>query len=129
MFTEENNYQNAFKTLKKAPGLGRTNGMGSGLYGWLRDSRLSKGYIKVHFVSILWIPVLPLAGYVVDGVYNEYRFYRKISLWNLARIYLFRIISLYLTALVEGAGLIVLFGAGIGLVWAAMHLFQEYVRG
>lgn len=126
---EQTGFLSAFKPLKKAPALGRTNGMGSGLYGCLRDKRLGKAHIKIHFVSILWIPVIPLSGYVVEGFYNEFKFYRKISLFSLIKVYKFRVVPLYFSALFEGAGLMLMFLALIGLVVGGVHLLRDYFMG
>lgn len=121
----ENDFWDAFQPLQKAPALGRTNGIGSGLYGWLHDDRLGQAHIKIHFVSILWIPCIPLAGYVVEGFYNEFKFYRKISLFKLMRLYGLRVVPLYMSALIEGAGLMVLFLTLMGSIVVGVH----YARG
>lgn len=99
--------------------------MGSGLYGWLRDDRLDRGHIKLYFITILWLPVVPLSAYVVEGFYSQFRFHRKISLWNLVKTYKCRVILLYLSALIEGTGLAILFFALIGLVTGGLHLLTR----
>lgn len=122
-------FSSIFRPIAKVPAMGRTNGMGSGLYGKLRDDRLSQGHIKVHFVSLLWLPVIPLSAYVVDGFYNEFRFYWKVSLCNLVKTYKWRVIPLYLSALVEGAGLAVLFIALLALVAGGVKLLMQTIKG
>ena len=119
-------FRRAFKPVLKAPALGRTNGMGSGLYGWLQDKRLERGHIKIHFVSILWLPVLPLSAYVVEGFYDEFRVYQKINLWNLLKIYKLRVLPLYFTAIFEGAGLMTLFISLMAAILGGVNLLKDY---
>lgn len=110
-----------------APALYRMNGFGVGLYGWLRDPRLEPDYLKVYFLTALWIPILPLGAYVVQRAGNGFRFYGRMSLWGLVRTFGWRTIPLYASAFLEGAGLLVLFLAliicvALGVSWLRHQL-------
>lgn len=90
------------KKINSAPMLGRINGCGFTLYGCLKDELLDPHIIKMHWITILWIPLIPLGVYVVDrGDYDQYRIYRRMSLWRFHRIYWGRLTRFYLTVVGE----------------------------
>ncbi|MCY1077958.1 hypothetical protein [Archangium lansingense] len=75
------------RPLKGAPSLFRINGCGVGLYG-KRDEAPDGSYIATTFISLIFIPVFPLASYrvrEVDG--NAYQFYTKESLGPVTRVW------------------------------------------
>jgi hypothetical protein len=119
----------ALKPISSPPPLWRTNGFGVGLYGWINDHRLPVGFIKLYFLTALWIPIIPLCAYAVMRVENGFRFHNSMNLFQLLRVYKFRVVSLYATALLEGVGWLILFGGmvllvGTGIYWLRDHLLR-----
>lgn len=102
--------------IRAAPPLRRINGFGVGLYGWLNDPRLPAGHLKLYFLTALWIPILPVCAFTVDSTGNGYRFYHRMSLWNVLKAFRWRTLGLYATALIEGVLWLVLSLAILGLV-------------
>lgn len=72
--------------LRKVPGLFTLNGCGTSLAG-KRDHHAGSGsYVTTQVLTILWIPVLPLAAYrVIPAGGNHYHFLGREPLSNLAR--------------------------------------------
>ena len=69
--------------IRSAPGLFRLNGCGLGLYGH-RDVD-GPTYVTTHCISLLWLPVLPLAAYrVVHRGGGEYGFLARVPLSGFA---------------------------------------------
>ena len=99
--------------IESAPALRRTNGFGVGLYGWLRDEHLTGAHWKLYSVSALWLPIFPLCAYLVQPTKNGFRFYRRLSLINLCRMYRGRVVALYVTSLIEGIGWMAIFFAAL----------------
>lgn len=90
------------KPIKNGPLLGRINGCGFTLHGWLKDELLHPHIVKMHWFTILWVPLVPLGTYVVDrGDYDQYTIYRHLSLWRFHRIYWGRLIRFYMTVAAE----------------------------
>ncbi len=87
-----------------SPPLIQYNGCGVGLYGWLHDRRLRQGFVKLYFVTFLWIPLVPLMAYVVSRSGDQFQFFNRVSLLGLIRAYRWRVFGLYFTALLEGVG-------------------------
>jgi hypothetical protein len=113
------------KPIGATPQLWRTNGFGVGLYGWINDHRLRDGFVKLYFLTALWIPIFPLSAYVVSRTEGGYRFYYKIGLFGLLRTYGWRTIGLYFTALLEGIGWLVAFGTLIFLVYGFIYWLRR----
>lgn len=111
--------------IHSAPPLRRTNGFGVGLYGWLRDEHVPGAHWKLYFVSAIWLPILPLCAYLVQSTGDGFRFYRRLDLINLCRIYRSRVFGLYVTALIEGIGWMMVFIA----VMLAAVLFVGWLFG
>lgn len=76
--------EQAPRAIRSAPPLFRFNGIGVGLYG-RRDVR-DETHVSTYCVSILWVPVFPLANYrVSDAGQGAYRFYARERLGRAAR--------------------------------------------
>ena len=116
------NFLEAFRALGVTPPLRRMNGVGFGLYGWLNDARFSGKHLKLYFFTVLWIPIIPICGYLVERNGNGFNFYRYISLWGILKNFKWRTFSFFLTAVIEGFGLLLLFGGMISLVYWIVHL-------
>jgi hypothetical protein len=86
------------KPIGSGPVLWRVNGCGFTLHGWLKDELLDPYIIKMHWFTFLWIPIFPLAVYVVDRAdVDQYRIFRKMSFWRFHKIYWGRLTRFYLT--------------------------------
>lgn len=73
------------RPLTRAPALFRLNGCGVGLYGE-RDRGADGFYVATYCVSLLWIPLLPLAAYRVRRVDGDsYQFRAREALGPIAR--------------------------------------------
>jgi hypothetical protein len=106
------------------PPLKRINGFGVGLYGWMRDEDIPGAHWKLYFLTALWLPVLPLCAYLVQPCEGGFRFYRRVGLFNACRLYKSRVAEMYVSALLEGVGWLVVFGGMIvGVVLLINWLF------
>ena len=113
------------KAIEGTPPLRRMNGFGFGLYGWLNEPSIEPAFIKLYFFSAFWLPIVPLCGYVVARQGDGFRFYGNMSLYSICRVYGWRVCTLYLKALIEGAGWLIAFGSIILLVAGAMHWLRN----
>lgn len=107
--------------ITSAPPLRRVNGFGLGLYGWLKDPRLPAGHLKLYFLTALWLPILPVCAFAVDNMGGSFRFYHKLSLWEVIKAYRWRALGFYLTAFLEGAATLVFFVSLIAVVIYAVR--------
>ena len=104
--------------IMSAPPLTSFNGIGVGLYGWLHESNIRHGYIKLYFVTLFWIPIIPLCAYSVDRTGDQFRFYRHMSLIGLVKTFGSKCIGLYFSSIFEGAAWLAMVGTIIfSLVW------------
>src|SRR4051812_36225066 len=55
------------RELDDAPPIRRINGCGTILLGWVRDADLAPHFVKVLWLTVFFVPVLPLRGYVVSS--------------------------------------------------------------
>ena len=89
--------------VKRAPTLFRINGCGVGLYG-SRDRRADGSYIATWCLSLVFVPVLPLAAYrVLDRGGGSYFFVGKVRLGPIARAWQ-RLVALGLAGMIAWAG-------------------------
>lgn len=114
-------FDSNFKPIGSAPSLKRVNGCGVGLYGWLHDVRLGNSFIKLYFISVLWLPIVPIGAYVVSREGETYRFFARIGLWRFVRTYRLRVLGLYVAALVEGVTWLVLAFCVLGAIYGLMR--------
>lgn len=121
----QNEFLSNFKSISSTPPLWRMNGCGVALYGWLHDSRLGHPFIKLYFISILWIPIVPIGTYVVSSDGDAYRFSASIGLWRPIRLYRLRVLALYATALIEGAAWLAIAFCVLGAVYGAIHWIRS----
>ena len=110
------------KEVKLAPPLWRLNGFGVGLYGWLHDPQIKCGFIKLYFISALWIPILPLRAYLVERHETGYHIYQALSLYGVCRCFGWRAVNLYITSIVEGAGWLIFVITILAIVIGGAHL-------
>jgi hypothetical protein len=74
--------------LQRAPALFRVNGCGVGLYGESDKDPEDGTYVATYCLSFLFIPVLPLAQYVVRNAGGRsYNFFGKVPLSGAARLW------------------------------------------
>jgi len=120
----EEAFARALKPVEMAPPLWRANGFGVGLYGVLRDPRFGEPYWKIYFLTALWIPIVPVSAYLVVRRDGGFSFYRKMSLWSMFRHYGGSVVPFFFSALLEGAGWLLLFGGLILGVAFGMHALR-----
>ena len=109
--------------------MGRLNGCGLTLLGWLSDDRLRPHILKMHWFTLLWVPLLPLGVYVVDrGDVDQYTIYRRLSLWSFHRLYWRRLPLFYLTVATESVlwiiGIVLALAFALTLVYGVRQLFR-----
>jgi hypothetical protein len=60
------------------------------------------GTVKVAWLSLLFLPVLPLRVYVVaPGEVGYTRFFYETSVWSFVRVYRWRVLPYLLTVVIE----------------------------
>jgi len=74
------------RPISGAPGLFTFNGFGLMMWG-NRDQQHDGTYVATHCLVFLFLPVLPIASYVVQQVDGGYRFFAKVPLSGFARWY------------------------------------------
>src|SRR4051794_26860018 len=68
--------------------MGRRNGCGVMLLGWISDPHLPIGRVKVAWLTIFFVPVLPLRAYVVSSAGpGLVRFLYEMDVWSFIRLY------------------------------------------
>ncbi len=113
-----------FEPLTLPPRMGRRNGCGTILLGWMRDAELPGFIVKVLWLTILFVPLIPLRAYVVTPCRPGYRIHAEVSLPSFARRYTWRLLPYLITVLVESAaraalviGLVLLVLAGLAYLF------------
>jgi hypothetical protein len=97
--------------VRKTPGLGRLNGVGTGMYGASDRDPEDGTYVKTQFFSFLWLPVLPLSQWVVrDGADGGWHFYAKVPLSRTMRVWQIAAIASGATAMFLAVALGTWFG-------------------
>lgn len=74
------------RPLRSTPPLFRFNGCGVAMYGG-RDHQADGWHVATHCLSLLFVPVLPLAAYWVREVDGGYQFRSRARMGRLARIW------------------------------------------
>jgi hypothetical protein len=70
----------SLKRVDKVPKLWRLNGCGTTLLGYLRPSAHSSCYFVRLFVTVLWVPIIPLGVYLVSNSLGaRYDFHGQIA--------------------------------------------------
>jgi tetratricopeptide (TPR) repeat protein len=70
--------------LGSLPGLGRVNGVGVGMYG-SRNVAADRSYIATTCFCVLFIPLIPIASFLVTREGAGWRFYGRVPLSRFAR--------------------------------------------
>ena len=84
------------------PPLFRFHGVGVVLLGWQFDELLAPYYLRMHWFTVLFVPVIPLGVYlVIDEASGELTFAKKLSTSRFHRIYQGQLIRFYATVLGE----------------------------
>ena len=109
--------------ITEAPSLRRVNGIGVTLLGTLRDDALKPMCFKMHWITVLWIPLIPICVYLVDNPAGpSYRFYRSLSVFDFHSLYRGRLGKFYLS--VAGEALL-----GFAIVLIALFVVAFVVSG
>ena len=93
----------AFQRVETAPIMHRVNGIGTILLGRLSDPAISPARVKLLWLTLLFVPILPLRAYAVEGTVEGYRFYGEMGLWPFLKRYRWRVIAYLFTVLLEAA--------------------------
>jgi hypothetical protein len=104
------------KRPERAPVLWRFNGCGTTLLGSLRPSRNGDAYFTRLFVTVLWVPIIPLGIYLVahslnahgQPLPNYYNFLAKITPKDFHRAYRADISRFYLRVIGHALAIIVI---------------------
>ena len=110
--------------IDSAPPLRTVNGVGVRLCGTLLIPGHPGVFISAYWLVFLFIPIVPLAFYVVSGGYPEYRFFGKLTFMDISGAYGRRAWWLVASAWIEGAGLLVVLVAVIALCAGLISLFR-----
>ena len=104
-----------------APPLRRVNGFGVILLGRAREIPGSRMFVKGYWLTLLFVPIIPFAFYVVSGGYDQYRFHAKLSVWNFIKLYRWRTLTYLVSVWIEAALRAALIFGLIIAVYGAVH--------
>lgn len=90
-----------FERVVGAPPMCRRNGIGFKLLGRIGDPAIEPARVKVLWFTFLFVPVLPIHAYAVEGDWGGYCFRGGMSLFGFVRRYRWRIFPFLLTVFVE----------------------------
>jgi hypothetical protein len=116
------------RAVTSPPPLYRMNGIGFALLGRKREIKGSKLYFKGYWLSVFFVPVLPLCFYVVSGGYPEYRFHAKMSIWNFVRTYKWGSLLYLLSAFFDSVMFFVFFFSLLFLVAGGVGFVADLFR-
>jgi hypothetical protein len=68
--------------LNSAPTLWTLNGFGTKLYGRDQEDPATGLYLATQYFTMLWIPIFPIARYLVRAYGDEYQFFAKVDVGN-----------------------------------------------
>ncbi len=107
--------------IQQPPTLYRLNGIGVALLGRKREIAGSRLYFKGYWLTVFFIPILPLCFYLVSGGYPEYKFHAKMSVWNFIKTYKLGSIIYLFSAFFDSAMFFVFF---FGLMFAVYYVIR-----
>jgi hypothetical protein len=90
-----------FERVTSAPMMARRNGFGTILLGRISDPRIEPARVKLLWVTLLFVPVLPLHAYAVTGDFDGYRFHGQMNLLAFARRYRWRVLPYLISVVIE----------------------------
>ena len=120
--------QGLLKRVERVPVLWRFNGCGTTLLGHLRPSRHSPAFFTRLFVTVLWVPIVPLGVYLVTHSLDtrgqphpsSYDFLAQIDAKDFHRAYQANMCRFYLQAFCNALVTIVVIVAAVALAaWLA----------
>jgi hypothetical protein len=119
------------KKVDHTPALWRLNGCGTTLLGQLQPTHHADGFFTRLFVTVLWVPIIPLGIYLVSYSldphgrprYNSFLFHAQIAPSDFHRVYHTAVFRFYLGALGHALAMIgVVIGAVALVVWLSTLL-------
>ena len=127
------------KRVERVPVLWRFNGCGTTLLGHLQPSRHGDAYFTRLFVTVLWVPIIPLGVYLVmhpvdargQPLLSSFEFLGQITPEDFHRAYRADIGRFYLRAFGDAlVGIIVIIGVFALLAWLAplLAVHDVFVR-
>ncbi len=66
------------RPLQKAPGLGRLNGIGTGMYGSADYDAEDDTYVKTRWFSVVFVPLIPLDAWLVRDSGRGWQFFAQV---------------------------------------------------
>jgi hypothetical protein len=122
------------KRVHRAPVLWRFNGCGTTLLGRLRPSSHSPAYFTRLFVTVLWVPIVPLGVYLVthsldargQPLPSSYDFLAQITRRDFHRVYQADTHPFYLLAFGNAVVIIVFIIAALALATWLASLFGAH---
>lgn len=109
--------------IKRKPILRTLNGCGFRLGGALPYPYINGTRVAVYWITLLFIPIIPLSAYVISGDFRgPYKFYGKISFANIYRIYGKKSLKLIFSSLFGALFMILLFIITISLFFGIEYL-------
>lgn len=121
----ENHNIEYIQKMKRKPILRTLNGCGFRLGGALPYPYINGTRVAVYWITLLFIPIIPLSAYVISGDFRgPYKFYGKISFANIYRIYGKKSLKLLFSSLFGAFFMISFF-----LIIISLALGIEYLLG
>jgi hypothetical protein len=122
------------KRVERAPALWRFNGCGTTLLGHLRPSRHNPAYFTRLFVTVLWVPIVPLGVYLVthsldargQPLLSSYDFLAQITSRDFHRTYHADMRRFYLLSFGNALGIIIVITAALALAGWLATLFGAH---
>jgi hypothetical protein len=103
----------------------RVNGIGVVLLGRVADAAIAPARVKLLWLTILFVPLLPLRAYAVTGGSAGYYFHGEMGLLRFLRRYRWRVFPYLLTVIVES----VLRAAILIALFVAVAAFVAWIFG
>lgn len=117
----------AIDTQSRRPLLRTVNGIGFRLSGWIADTDEPRIYYKIHWFTVLFIPIIPCGVYALDraeSTYPNYLIFGRVPMLAFLRSMGRKALKPFFNSYIEGTTALAVFLA----VLAAVALFASFVR-
>lgn len=114
--------------IESPPPLRTGNGLGFRLSGWFRDPELDPLRFSAHWFVIFFIPIIPIAIYLIDGGIgpgSTYRFYGRMPIGKFIGRYGVKGLKLVLWAYLEGIMMLAALAIAVSIAGTVVDLLHR----